>query len=59
MQRYRATSGPFEYVLRFSHEEIDQMCLEALEKAGCLPTSPAANPHRPPHREAFYVEYYL
>jgi hypothetical protein len=40
MQRYRATSGPFEYVLRFSHEEIDQMCLEALEKAGCLPTSP-------------------
>lgn len=40
MQRYRATSGPFEFVLRFSHEEIDQMCLEALEKAGCLPKSP-------------------
>jgi len=40
MQRYRARSGPFEYVLRFSHEEIDQMCLEALEKAGCLPKTP-------------------
>lgn len=40
MQRYRAKSGPFEFVLRFSHEEIDQMCLEALQKAGCLPQTP-------------------
>jgi hypothetical protein len=40
MQRFRALSGPFEYQLRFSPEEIDDMCLEALTKADCLPKAP-------------------
>jgi len=39
MQRFRSSTGPFEYQLRFSPEEIDEMCLEALTKAGCLPKS--------------------
>ena len=40
MQRFKASSGPFEYQLRFSPDEIDNMCLEALEKAGCIPKAP-------------------
>src|SRR5437868_5958921 len=40
MQRFRAVSGPFEYQLRFSPEEIDDMCLEALAKADCFPKAP-------------------
>lgn len=40
MQRFKASSGPFEFQLRFSPDEIDDMCIEALEKQGCLPKSP-------------------
>jgi hypothetical protein len=42
VKRFRAQSGPFEEQLRFSTDEIDEMCLDALRHAGLLPTSPEA-----------------
>jgi hypothetical protein len=40
MKRFRASSGPFEEQLRFSTDEIDTMCVEALQQADLLPGSP-------------------
>lgn len=40
MQSFRASSGPFEIQLRFSPDEIDEMCLDALRQAGYLPIAP-------------------
>ena len=40
MQSFKASSGPFEIQLRFSPDEIDEMCAEALGKAGCMPKMP-------------------
>ena len=42
MRQFRARSGPFATQLRFSTEEIDQRCLDALAKVGLLPSEPAA-----------------
>ena len=42
MQSFRASSGPFEIQLRFTPDEIDEMCAEALVKAGYLPNAPKA-----------------
>ena len=40
MKRFAAQSGPFAEQLRFSIQEIDSMCIEALKNAGLLPSSP-------------------
>lgn len=40
MREYRATGGPFERRLSFQTDEIDEMCLEALEKSRFLPAKP-------------------
>jgi hypothetical protein len=40
MKEFRATSGPFDRQLRFSCEEIDQMCRDALAKEKLLPNEP-------------------
>ena len=40
MKRFRSQSGPFEEQLRFSPDEIDDMCLDALKQASLLPSSP-------------------
>jgi hypothetical protein len=40
MKRYRAAGGPFEYRLSFSTTEIDEICIEALTQANCLPPKP-------------------
>ena len=40
MNRFRSRSGPFEEQLRFSIEEIDRMCVDALRQAELFPTAP-------------------
>jgi hypothetical protein len=40
MQSFRATSGPFEQQLRFTPEEIDRICRDALVHEKLLPTEP-------------------
>ncbi|SRR5581483_2883372 len=40
MNLFRARSGPFERQLRFSTEEIDAMCVDALRTADLLPNKP-------------------
>lgn len=42
MRAFRARSGPFDEQLRFSTDEIDTMCIDALKKIGLLPESPEA-----------------
>lgn len=40
MKRLRSLKGPFEEQYFFEPDEIDEMCLEALQKAGYLPVTP-------------------
>lgn len=40
MRSFRAKSGPFEEQLRFSTDEIDQICRDALAKEKLLPAEP-------------------
>lgn len=42
MKTSRATAGRFQIRLSFSTEEIDDICLEALEKSGYMPEKPEA-----------------
>jgi len=42
MQSFRASSGPFEQQLRFTVEEIDRMCRDALIREKLLPIEPEA-----------------
>jgi hypothetical protein len=42
MKISRATTGRFQIRLSFSTEEIDDICLEALEKSGYMPKKPEA-----------------
>lgn len=42
MQSFRANYGPFEQQLRFSVEEIDRMCRDALAREKLLPSTPEA-----------------
>jgi hypothetical protein len=42
MKKFRVRTGPFEYRLMFTISEIDEMCLEALVQAKCLPGNPEA-----------------
>jgi hypothetical protein len=53
MKTFRARSGPFDQQLRFTPQEIDSMCIDALRKAGALPTAPA------PVRIDWFVETYF
>jgi hypothetical protein len=53
MTRFRAQSGPFEEQLRFSVQEIDHICLDALMEAKLLPSSPG-----PVRIERFIERYY-
>lgn len=41
MRTYHGRGGPFQERPHFSDLEIDQMCEEALQKCGLLPTTPA------------------
>jgi hypothetical protein len=38
----RTNTGPYPVRLTFAVEEIDDLCLDALRSAGCLPDSPSA-----------------
>lgn len=42
MRAFRARSGPFEEQLHFTTDEIDGMCMDALQKEELLPTYPEA-----------------
>jgi len=41
MRTYRTKSGPFREADYYSEDEIDSLCLDELQKAGLLPSSPA------------------
>jgi hypothetical protein len=53
VKTFRARSGPFDQQLRFTPQEIDSMCIEALTKAEALPASPA------PVRIDWFIETYF
>lgn len=42
MQERRAAGSRFGKTLYFTDREIDRMCIEALQKSGCLPAEPGA-----------------